>query len=56
MKCSKCKTELFEKDIVNTTYISENRRDSCGCLVEAWRCVESTTYRCPKCFKTKLVK
>ena len=44
MKCIKCKTELFQCDVV-TDEIRYNGK--CGFNFT------SKTYRCPKCFKTK---
>lgn len=43
MKCTNCKTELFNKDVVQQEQIGINGQ-------------RNLTYRCPKCFKVKKVK
>lgn len=41
MKCTKCKTELFDCDFVEDSNDMDNNNEK---------------YRCPKCFKVKEVK
>jgi len=54
MKCVKCKTELFSKDIVdrieNFEFVGISPLDGFRHIIEA------EIYRCPKCFKVKKVK
>ena len=51
MKCSKCKTELFECDVVNKKhrYVEhEHYTIPIG--------IREEVYRCPNCYTTKKVK